>query len=139
MGDCPDEAADLDEEVTEDSSPSSALSSIATLLMGCETAAEKWSGCGRVRKGLTAVEGGGEEASEGGGVIFTLGRFAPLRTELLFPPRLQDTAASDLEGPTTGEPLLLLLLPPRMGVLATVGVPREVPPEMTVVWADGTW
>ena len=85
------------------------------------------------------MEGGGEEASEGGGVIFTLGRFAPLRTDLLFPPRLQDTAASDLEAPTVGEPLLLWPLLPLLLKLPTMGVPRDVPPEITVVWADDDW
>jgi hypothetical protein len=60
----------------------------------------------------------------GGGVTLTLGeettRF-PLRTELLFPPRLQDEAVSDLEGTRLVLPLL------------DAGLPKEVPPLMTVV------
>ena len=43
----------------------------------------------------------GEERSSLGGVILRLGEETvrlPLRTELLFPPRLQEEAESDLEG-----------------------------------------
>jgi hypothetical protein len=63
-------------------------------------------------------------SSMGGGVILTLGeetaRLAP-KTELLFPPRLQEEAASDLEG-----------------TMPTLPVPSEVPPLMTVVM-PGVW
>lgn len=48
----------------------------------------------------------------------------PLRTELLFPPLLQDTAESDLEG----VPLLAAL-----ALMVAEALPSEVPPLMTVV------
>jgi len=52
----------------------------------------------------------------------TLGeRLLPLRTELLFPPRRQVEAESDLEG----VPFALTLL--------EAGLPRDVPPLITVV------
>jgi hypothetical protein len=68
--------------------------------------------------------GGGEtRRSTGGGVTLTLGDLLlPLRTELLFPPRRQVEAESDLEG----VPLWLRLL--------EAGLPRDVPPLITVVW-----
>lgn len=60
----------------------------------------------------------------GGGVILTLGeetvRF-PLKTELLFPPRLQEDTASDLEGAELEVILLEAVFP------------RDVPPLITVV------
>jgi hypothetical protein len=67
--------------------------------------------------------GGGDTRSAGGGVILTLGevkeRFP--KTELpLLPPRRQDEAVSDLDG------VLAVML-------FEAGLPREVPPLMTVV------
>jgi len=62
--------------------------------------------------------------SVGGGVTLTLGeRLLPLRTELLFPPRLQEIAASDFEGVLTE---------------GAGGVPRAVPPLMTVVEGESS-
>ena len=66
--------------------------------------------------------------------------FGPLNTELFFPPLLQETAESDLEGPLE-EPVFMLL---------DKGLPRTVPPLMTVVrlgvdggvgssWTSSSW
>ena len=57
---------------------------------------------GRGRSLLAGVKGG-EMRSSGGGVILTLGDAVeaarrPLRTEFVVFPRLQEVAASDLEG-----------------------------------------
>lgn len=57
--------------------------------------------------------------TEGGGVVMEVA----LKTELFFPPLLQETAESDLEGPV-GELVLILL---------DWGLPSTVPPLMTVV------
>ena len=61
--------------------------------------------------------------TEGGDVVKEIALFGPLRTELFFPPLLQETAESDLEGPV-GELVLILL---------DKGLPRTVPPLMMVV------
>jgi hypothetical protein len=61
--------------------------------------------------------------TEGGGGVKEATRFDPLNTELLFPPLLQETAESDLEG--LGEELVFMLL--------DKGLPSTVPPLMTVV------
>lgn len=47
----------------------------------------------------------------------------PLRTELLLPPRLQEETESDLEGATPLEEFKLF----------DIGLPKDVPPLMTVV------
>jgi hypothetical protein len=107
------------------SAPSGEVS-MATLGSGWEMTGLKHRGWGRVLRGLRS---GGREVgwcspSPGGGVTLTLGdvtmRLIPLRTELLLPPRLQEVAESDLDGvvEAIGEEL---------------GVPRGVPPLMTVV------
>jgi hypothetical protein len=88
---------------------SASASSIATVGRGCDVAAVKRNGCGRVRTGLTSViDRGDTRASDGGGDTRTLGvspgfidtALLPLRTELLLPPRRQETAVSDLDGAT---------------------------------------
>jgi len=101
---------------------------MATAGKGWEAAGLKRSGCGLnlgplavVGDEMASAGGGDTRSSPGGGVILTLGEETtrlPLRTELLFPPRLQEEALSDLDGMTP---------------VATVGVPKEVPPLMTVV------
>ena len=79
---------------------------------------------------------GGDTRSAGGGVILTLGEervrllLIPLRTELLLPPRLQETAESDLEGVVLGVRVPVELVEGRL--------PRAVPPLMTVV-PPGVW
>lgn len=70
-----------------------------------------------------------------GGVVMEV----VLRTELFFPPLLQETAESDLEG-AVGELVLMLL---------DMGLPRTVPPLITVVrlgvegmlssWTSSSW
>ena len=104
---------------------SASASSIATVGSGCDVAAVKRNGCGRARTGLTSVvDTGDTRVSGGGGDTRTLGvrpgltdtALFPLRTELLLPPRRQETAVSDLDGATE-----------------LLGVPREVPPLAIVV------
>jgi hypothetical protein len=120
---------ELDGDVDSASSASapSAEESIATAGKGWDAAKLNRRGTGRD----LLTTGGGETRSPGGGVILTLGeettRLFPLRTELLLPPRLQETADSDLEGglATTGVVALVIVL--------DAGVPRDVPPLMTVV------
>jgi hypothetical protein len=95
---------------------------------GCETATLNRRGWGLV---LVFPEGEGKTdsagPSPGGGVILTEGggvvMEVALKTELFFPPRLQETAESDLEG-AVGDPVLMLL---------DRGLPSTVPPLMTVV------
>lgn len=98
---------DGDEELEElYSSYSSSAESTATVGKDCETTVLKCKGWGR-NLGAPIADagdmGGGEilRLSEGG-VTLTEGevttRFIPLSTELLFPPRLQEEAESDLEG-----------------------------------------
>lgn len=68
----------------------------------------------------------GKERSSEGGVILRLGEETvrlPLRTELLFPPRLQEDAESDLEGAAAA----------LVWTLLEAGFPKDVPPLMTVV------
>ena len=74
--------------------------SIATMGTLDEATEVKLSGRGR---SLLAGTRGGERRSPGGGVILTLGDAVeavrrPLRTEWVVFPRLQEVAASDLEG-----------------------------------------
>lgn len=88
----------------------------------------KRSGCGR----LFATGGCVGRLSSGGGVTLTVGEGIdmarlPLRTELFFPLRLQETAESDLEG-AVADPFVLLEV-----ILFDMGLPRTVPPLMTVV------
>jgi hypothetical protein len=89
------------------------------------------SGTGRDLVVKLVATGVGVTPSPGGGVILTLGevtaRLLPLSTELLLPPRLQETADSDLLA--TGVVPLVLALP----MLLEVGLPRDVPPLITVV------
>ena len=66
--------------------------------------------------------GGGVTFTEGGDVVKEVALFGPLNTELFFPPFLHETAESDLEGPVE---LVFMLL--------DKGLPRTVPPLMTVV------
>lgn len=111
----------LPEEQDESASPSSSVSTTVTAGRGWETAELKRKGCGR-NLALALIPRGGETRSvSGAGVILTMGDDAtrfPAKTELLAPPRLQDETESDLE----------------IGwVLLEVGLPREVPPLMTVV------
>ena len=109
--------ADLDDEVDSASSPSppSAPSeevSIATAGNGWDAAMLNRRGTGRVLV-VGLVMTGGEACSPGGGVILTLGdvttRLFPLSTELLLPPRLQETADSDLDGALTTVVVALVL------------------------------
>jgi hypothetical protein len=129
------DAPDFTDEPEDWVSPSvsSSALSIATVGKDCEAAVLKRRGWGRNLSPLavmgddaSATAGGGEvRSSLGGGVTFTLGEDTarlPLSTELLLPPRLQDEAVSDLEGATTAE-----------FTLFDIGLPREVPPLMTVV------
>jgi hypothetical protein len=116
--------ADFEELEEEASSLSPSDVSIATAGLGWEATALNRNGRGRaLPRGVGVATGGGEtRPSTGGGVIFTLGDLLlPLRTELLFPPRLHVEAESDLEA----FPLAF--------VVAMDGLPRDVPPEMTVV------
>jgi len=125
------DAADLTEEPEDWVSPSlsSAVVSMETVGKGWETAALKRRGCGLnlgpdAEIGDTGPPAGGGDTRSVGGVILTLGEETarlPLRTELLFPPRLQDDAESDLEGAAVAWMLL------------DAGLPKEVPPLMTVV------
>lgn len=120
------DAAELEEEPSSLSLLSDV--SMVTAGSGCEAAPLKRKGMGRILPAMFNA-GGGETrcCSFGGGVILTLGedtvRLFPLSTELLFPPRLHEVAESDLEGK-----MLTLLL-----MLLEAGLPREVPPLMTVV------
>lgn len=63
--------------------------------------------------------GGGVTLTEGGTVVMEV----VLKTELFFPPLLQETAESDLEG--AAEAVVFMLL--------DKGLPRTVPPLITVV------
>jgi hypothetical protein len=104
------DATDFSEEPDESVSPSvsSSVVSMATVGKGCDTEELKRSGCGRDLSPLretgelpTIREGEGCSSSVDGGVTLRLGedttRLA-LRTEVLFPPRLQEDAESDFEG-----------------------------------------
>lgn len=70
-----------------------------------------------------SIAGGGDERcpSLEAGLTTRLGE----RTELLFPPRLQEEAASDFEGVTTA------------ATLFAEALPKEVPPLITVVEGFG--
>ena len=103
------EAIDFSEEPDEcvSASASSSIVLIATVGKGWDTMELKRSGCGRDFNPLLLPKGEKGEtwsSSAGGGVTLRLGeetaRLAP-RTELLFPPRLQEETASDLEGVAT--------------------------------------
>lgn len=126
---------ELDPDLEElDESPSSlspSVVSIATAGIGWDATTLNRRGCGRaLPTGVGEPTGGGEtRLSTGGGVTFTLGDLLmPLRTELLFPPRRQVEAESDLEGVPLGLTLRLL----------EAGLPRDVPPLITVVeWGVG--
>ena len=97
-----------------------------------------------VDEGVTDSEGpspgGGVILTEGGDAVKDVVLFGPLKTELFFPPLLQETAESDLEG-TVEEPVFMLL---------DKGLPRTVPPLITVVrlgvwggigssWVSSSW
>ena len=94
-------------EFSEEPEESSLSSSMVTCGKSCDTAELKRSGCGRDLTPLRETgelppkKGEGCSSSAGGGVTLRLGedtaRLAP-RTELLFPPRLQEDAESDFEG-----------------------------------------
>jgi hypothetical protein len=112
---------ELGESASASLSPS--VVSIATAGMGWAATAVNRKGCGRdLPAGVGEATGGGEMRSVGGGVTLTLGeRLLPLRTELLFPPRRQVEAESDLDA-------LALVL-----TLLEVRLPSDVPPLITVV------
>jgi hypothetical protein len=118
------DAMELEEE------PSSLLSEDVSI----ETAGMCWAAAGLNRRGCGRnLPGIGTDCCSGGGVTLTMGedtvRLFPRRTELLFPPRLQELTESDLEGKVP-VPLLVILLEPRP--------PSEVPPLMIVVeWGVG--
>ena len=106
---------ELDLDDTEDASSPSAPSdvSMTTAGSGCD-AAESWRAMGRDFR---------PELASGGGDTLTSGEESerlPLKTELLTPLRRQETAASDLEGVA-------------VGIEPVIGVPRGVPPLITVV------
>jgi len=140
------EPADLDDPEDEASSASTSEESIAITGSGCETATLNRRGWGRdfvTGEGVTDSKepspGGGVILTEGGGVVKEVALFGPLNTELLFPPLLQETAESDLEG--LEEPVFMLL---------DKGLPSTVPPLITVVrlgvgggmvssWPSSSW
>lgn len=102
----------------------SVVSSIATAGTDWEATTLNRKGWGRdLTAGLGDATGGGEtRRSAGGGVTLTLGeRLLPLRTELLFPPRRQVEAESDLDG-------VMFTL-----TLFEARLPNDVPPLITVV------
>ncbi len=112
------------EELVESASSSPSLVSMVTAGNGCDTAGLKRRGWGRALGAATASPGGGEIRSPGGGVTLTLGEVTArlaLRTELFLSARLQDVAESDLDGT------------PVEFTLFEAGLPKEVPPLMTVV------
>ena len=126
------EPPDLDDPEEEVSSASTSEESMAITGRGCDTARLKRRGWGRdlvfpADEGVTDSKGpspgGGVILTEGGGVVKEVVLFGPFNTELLFPPLLQETAESDLEGPV-GEPVFMLL---------DRGLPSTVPPLITVV------
>lgn len=143
------EPHDLDDPEDEASSASTSEESMAITGRGCDTARLNRRGWGRnlvfpVDEGVTDSEGpspgGGVILTEGGDVVKEVVLFDPLSTELFFPPLLQEMAESDLEGPV--EELEFMLL--------DKGLPRTVPPLMTVVrlgvgggvgrsWASSSW
>lgn len=125
------EPPDLDDPEEEASSASISEESMAMTGSGCDTATLNRRGWGRdlvlpADEGVTDSEGpspgGGVILTEGGGV-YEVALFGPLNTELFFPPLLQETAESDLEGPVEG--LVFMLL--------DRGLPSTVPPLITVV------
>lgn len=99
--DCGVAGFDCEVELADDMASSCSLpESIATIGTFDEAMEEKLSGRGR---SLLAGVRGGEERRSPGGVILTLGDAVevarrPLSTEYVVFPRLQDVAASDLEG-----------------------------------------
>ena len=98
--DCGVAGFDWEVELSVDAVSSCSLPESTATTGTCDGAMEqKLSGRGR---SLLAGVRGGERRSPGGGVILTLGEALeaarrPLSTELVFP-RLQEIAASDLEG-----------------------------------------
>ena len=143
------EPPDLDDPEDETSSASTSEESMAITGRGCDTARLKRSGWGRdlvfpADKGIIDSEGpspgGGVTLTEGGDEVKEVALLDPLSTELFFPPLLQEIAESDLEGTVEGLELMLL----------DKGLPRTVPPLMTVVrlgvwggtgssWASSSW
>ena len=139
------EPPDLEDPEDDASSASTSEESIAITGSGCDTATLNRRGWGRdlvipIGEGEADSEGpspgGGVILTEGGGVVMEV----VLNTELFFPPLLQETAESDLEGP--GEELVFMLL--------DRGLPRTVPPLITVVrlgvgggtgssWPSSSW
>jgi hypothetical protein len=122
------EPPDRDDPEEEASSASTSDESIAITGRGCDTATLNRRGRGRdlvypegegVTGSASPSPGGGVIVTEGGGVVMEVA----LNTELFFPPLLQETAESDLEG-AAGEPVFMLL---------DKGLPSTVPPLMTVV------
>ena len=130
------EPPDLDDPEEEASSASTSDESMAITGRGCETATLNRRGWGRnltppedegVTESAGPSPGGGVILTEGGGVVMEV----VLKTELFLPPLLQETAESDFEG--AGEGLVFMLL--------DKGLPRTVPPLMTVVrlGVEGGW
>lgn len=135
------EPPDLDDPEEEVSSTSTSDESMAITGSGWETATLKRRGWGRglifpqdegVTDSVGPSPGGGVILTEGGGVVMEV----VLKTELFFPPLLQEMAESDLEGAVEGVVFILL----------DKGLPRTVPPLMTVVrlgvgraWTVNSW
>jgi hypothetical protein len=143
------EPPDLDDPEDDASSASTSEESMAITGRGCDTARLKRRGWGRdlvfpEDNGMIDSEGpspgGGVTLTDGGDAVKGVALFGPPSIELFFPPLLQEIAESDLEG-TAGELELMLL---------DKGLPRTVPPLMTVVrlgvwggvgssWASSSW